>query len=196
MSLYQYKQTHGQSCTAVAMMITLAELGLIPDTDINQTTEMAYWGTAKRSSTVGEEEILPSAAIQLLISKGAKTEAYEDTGLTAGLKAYAPTDYAQYETGLSTAKIVRQGKLDPATAFNDNARSFLIVGFMSATKLMTHTVLMRKEGNQISVMNPDGGSETSYSSGEIISFLAGQNAPVTFAGLPYLYTGIAYRVWK
>jgi hypothetical protein len=124
------------------------------------------------------------------------TELFEDTSLTAALKHHAAADYGQYEGALISANITRQGKLNLGTAFSDDARVFLIVGFMSKAKLMTHAVLMRKDGGQIYVMNSDGPSDTPYSDSAIGGFLAGQTAQVAFAGKQYMFTGIAYRVWK
>lgn len=192
----QYNQTHPQSCTAVAIMVTLAELGLIPQTDVASTLEMQIWGQIKRSAVVGEEEIMPSAAVSYLQGKGMLAEVCQNKSITDGLKQFAPTDYKQYKSGLKGANIVRQAKLDPTTAFNNDARVFQIVGFMGTGKLMTHTILMRKDQGKIWAMNPDGATDTEYSESEIGNFLAGQQNSVNFAGKAYLCAGIAYRAWK
>jgi hypothetical protein len=177
-------------------MVTLAELGLIPQTDVASTLEMQIWGQIKRSAVVGEEEIMPSAAVSYLQTKGLLAEVCQDKSITGSLKKLAPVDYQQYKTGLKSASIVRQAKLDPTTAFNKDARVFQIVGFMGKGKLMTHTILLRKDQGKIWAMNPDGATDTEYSESEVGNFLAGQTSPVSFAGKAYLCAGIAYRAWK
>ncbi len=174
-------------------MVTMAELGIIQPHDICKSLEFGIWGNCKRSDVVGEEEIFPAQAMLSLRSKGAMAEIFQNKDITAGLKHAAANDYQQYKTGLANNGIQRNGKLDLSSCFNDDARIFVIVGFMQPT-LKTHTVLMRKDQGQIWVMNPDGGSDTSYSEGEIANFLAGQMAPVNFAGRSYLCAGIAIRV--
>lgn len=181
-------------------MVTMAEIGVIQPHDICQSLEMGIWGNCKRSDTVGEEEIFPSSAMLSVRSKGALAEIYEDKTITAALKQFAPVDYGQYKSGLKSSGITRNGKLDLSSAFQNEARVFIIVGFMdmghSGPKLMTHTVLARKDQGSIWVMNPDGKSDTQYSEGEITTFLNGQQAPTAFAGKSYLATGIAIRIWK
>ena len=194
MPRYQYNQTHQQSCSAVAIMITMAELGVIQPHDVCKALEFGIWGNCKRSDVAGEEEIFPAQAMLSLRSKGALAEIYQDKTITAGLKQAAAQDYQQYKAGLANNGIQRNGKIDLSSCFNDDARIFVIVGFMGQGKLLTHTVLMRKDQGSIWVMNPDGGTDTQYGDGEIATFLAGQTAPVTFAGRAYLCAGIAIRV--
>ena len=90
-------------------------------------------------------------------------EVCQNKSITDWLAQFAPTDYKQYKSGLKGANIVRQAKLDPTTAFNNDARVFQIVGFMGTGKLMTHTILMRKDQGKIWAMNPDGATDTEYS---------------------------------
>lgn len=195
MARHSYPQSQQQSCTAVAIMITLAELGKIPDTDINKPTEMKIWGLTKRSAMQGKEEIMPHSAILYLTSEGMKTELHQNKMITGGLKQAAADDYKEYKAGLKSAQITRSGALDVTTAFKDDARVFLIVGFYESQALKTHTVLLRKDNGKIWAMNPDGGTDTEYSEAEVLNFISGQTNPVNFANRPYLSAGIAYRVW-
>ncbi len=176
-------------------MVTLAELGKIPATDINQNKEMQIWGQTKRGNVKGLEEVMPHKAINYLTSQGLLTELHQNKTITGALKQAAAQDYAEYKQGLTAEKITRSGALDLTTAFAKDARVFLIVGFMDANALKTHTVLVRKDQGKLWVMNPDGGSDTEYADAQVLAFIGGQKTPVTFAGRSYLSAGIAYRAW-
>ncbi len=195
MARYSYNQTEEQSCTAAAIMVTLAELGKIAATDIDQNREMRIWGQTKRGNVQGQEEVMPHSAIDCLCSYGLHTELHQNKQITAVLKHAAATDYAEYKQGLQRYQIPRSGALNITTAFANDARVFLIVGFMSGLALKTHTVLVRRDQGSLWVMNPDGGTDTQYSDAEVLLFISGQNAPVHFAGRNYLCAGIAYRAW-
>ena len=195
MARYSYPQTEHQSCTAVSIMVTLAELGKIPATDINRNKEMLIWGLTKRGNLTGQEEVMPHKAINYLTSQGLLTELHQNKTITGGLKQAAPKDYAEYKQGLKSEKITRGAALDLTTAFAKDARVFLIVGFMEANALKTHTILVRKDQGKIWVMNPDGGSDTEYADSQVLAFIGGQKTPVNFAGRSYLCAGIAYRAW-
>jgi hypothetical protein len=198
-------QKKPQSCTAIAIKVTLHELGVSTYSGIDGG-ELALWEQLKRSNTIGEEEIMPHAAILYLQSRGCTVELIEDKIRTAPLSLNAPGDYSQYTTGLSTNGIVAQNRaLDPANDFLNAARVFVIVGFLGRAtvagplKLLTHTVLCRLHGGSYWTLNPDGATDKAYSLGEVQTFLAHANpmAPVKpeFASKKcYTYTGIAYRV--
>jgi hypothetical protein len=195
MAHYSYQQTEQQSCTAAAIMVTLAELGKIAATDIDQTREMRIWGQTKRSSVKGQEEIMPHSAIDCLCSYGLQTELHQNRTITGGLKQAAAKDYAEYKQGVQRYQIPRGAALNLSTAFAKDARVFLIVGFMVGNDLKTHTILLRRDQGNIWVMNPDGGSDTQYSDSQVLGFISGQTTPVTFACRSYLCAGIAYRTW-
>ena len=195
MARYSYNQTEEQSCTAAAIMVTLAELGKIASTDIDQTREMRIWEQTKRGTVQGKEEVMPHNGIDCLCSYGLHTELHENNQITAVLKHAAAADYAEYERGLQHYQITRSGAVNITTAFANDARVFLIVGFMSGQDLKTHTVLMRRDQGSLWVMNPDGGTDTQYTDAEVLQFTSGQTAPVPFAGRDYLCAGIAYRAW-
>jgi hypothetical protein len=195
MAHYSFQQTEPQSCTAASIMVTLAELGKIPATDIKQTKEMEIWGLTKRGNVKGQEEVMPHKAINYLTSQGLVTELHQNKTITDGLKKAAAHDYAEYKQGLKDEKITRSGELNLTTAFAKDARVFLIVGFMEANALKTHTILVRKDGGKLWVMNPDGGSDTEYADAKVLAFIGGQKTPVNFAGRNYLCAGIAYRAW-
>lgn len=199
MPRYAYAQAHPQSCTAVAIMVTLSELGLT-DVHLSRGREMMIHGQLKRDPTPGsgQEEILPHAAVQYLTQMGTSATVYQDKARTTPLKGAAPGDYAQFKQGLAGAGIGRTfGAIDLNTVFNNDARVFLIVGFFQGPALKTHTILMRQDGGSVWVMNPDGGTDHQYTAGQVSAFL---NAPMTatfhFANRGYIYTGIATRVWR
>ncbi len=103
-------QKKPQSCTALAIKVTLHELGVSTYSGIDGG-ELALWEQLKRSNTIGEEEILPHAAILYLQSRGCTVELIEDKFRTAPLSLKAPDDYLQYTKGLSTNGIVAQFRI-------------------------------------------------------------------------------------
>jgi hypothetical protein len=127
MARYQYAQQHAQSCTAVALMVTLKEIGLWSGRDLNRGLEAMVHGLLKRDKTVGSgmEEILPHAAAAYLIEQGAIAEVLEQKSRTALLKAAAAADYKQYDDGITSSGITRRDTaVDLSTAFNNDARVF------------------------------------------------------------------------
>jgi hypothetical protein len=197
-------QSRPQSCTALAIKVALHEFGISTYSGTDGG-EISLWQQLKRSSTSGEEEILPHAAVKYLQSRGCTVEVIEDPAHTVPLSGRARADYIQYTTGLTSHGIVPQTRpLDLTKDFLDDARVFIIVGFIGAPtrggppKLLTHTVLCRKEEGMYWTLNPDGGTDKAYSLSEVQAFLANTNliSPVKpeFASKKiYIYTGITYR---
>ena len=197
-------QSRPQSCTALAIKVALHEFGISTYSGLDGG-EVSLWQQLKRSSTTGDEEILPHAAVTYLQSRGCKVEVIEDPAHTVPLSGRARADYIQYMTGLASHGIVPQNRpLDLTKDFLNDARVFIIVGFIGAPtrggppKLLTHTVLCRKEEGMYWTLNPDGGTDKAYSISEVQAFLANTNliSPVKpeFASKKtYIYTGICYR---
>ncbi len=196
------KQAAPQSCTALAIKCTLHEFGLGTYSGV-AGGELTLWNELKRGSTAGEEEILPHAAIACLRSRGCTVELIQDPARVKPLKLHAPKDYSDYKSGLASKGIVpRKRPLDLDADFADDARVFMIVGFISLAlrKLATHTILCRREGAEYWALNPDGATDKAYTRIEMESFLAHANPLLTgpeFASKDiYVYTGIAFRVVK
>jgi hypothetical protein len=197
-------QARPQSCTALAIKVALHELGISAYPGLDGG-ELSLWQQLKRSSRTGDEDIMPHAAVTYLQSRGCTVEVIEDPAHTLLLSGRARSDYIQYTTGLTSHGIVPHNRpLDLTKDFADDARVFIIVGFIGAPtrggppKLLTHTVLCRKEGGMYWTLNPDGGTDKAYSLSEVQAFLANTNliAPVKpeFASKKtYIYTGINYR---
>ena len=197
-------QSRPQSCTALAIKVALHEFGISTYSGLDGG-EISLWQQLKRSSTTGEEEILPHAAVTYLQSRGCTVQVIEDPAHTVPLSGRARADYIQYTTGLTSHGIVPQYRpLDLTKDFLNDARVFIIVGFIGAPtrggppKLLTHTVLCRNEGGMYWILNPDGGTDKAYSLSEIQAFLANTNliSPVKpeFASKKtYIYIGISYR---
>ena len=198
------QQHHPQSCTALAIKIALHEFGIATYSGL-AGGEISLWQELKRGATSGEEEILPHSAIMNLRARGCTVELIEDKVRTAPLSLHAPTDYGQYSTGLSTNGIVAQNRaLDPAGDFLNDARVFMIVGFLGRAtpfgppKLLTHTVLCRLDGGMYWALNPDGGTDKAYTLSEFQTFLANTSPmlpvkPEFASKTSYTYTGISYR---
>ena len=188
-----HEQAHSQSCNALAIIITLAELGKGSYAG-NKGEELTLHSVLKRSKKAGEEEIMPYRTVEYLkYRKGLDVTVVEDQTRTAVLKASVTDLYNDWMEGL---KAIRSSpalrKLDLVKDFEGDARVFLIVGFMDKRKLMTHTILARKEAAKYCVLNPDGGTDDEYTLGHMQGFLsAPMNKPVPFANRDYIYTGIA-----
>lgn len=188
-----HEQDHPQSCNALAILVALAELGR-GKYGGNKGEEATLHSVLKRSSVSGEEEIMPYRTVEYLkYRKGLDTVVIEDQTRTAGLKAMAADMYKDCMDGLKAIRsspVLRA--LDLASDFGKDARVFLIVGFIDKGKLMTHTILARLDGPTYYVLNPDGGTDTPYTLGDMKTFLGASPAsPQSFAGRNYIYTGIA-----
>lgn len=198
-----HPQAEPQSCTALAIRCALHEFGLSTYAGV-AGGELPLWNELKRGTKQGEQEILPHAAIEYMAQRGLTVEMIEDKVRTRPLAHLAAKDYSDYLVGLKAINVTPVDRgIDLKADFDDDARVFMIVGFIDAKlgKLATHTILCRREGNSYWALNPDGGTDKSYDASEMIRFMAVTDPIIKpkpeFASKDiYLYTGLSYRAWK
>jgi len=192
------KQDHPQSCTALAIKCALHEFDIIKYDGL-KGGELKLWNKLKRSNSKGEEDIMPHSAVSYLLKKGCKVEIIENKTKSAPLVQLANKEYSEYQQGLTQENLKPTNRpLDVIKDFENDARIFMIVGFLNQGKFSTHTLLCRKDANSYWVLNPDGGTDTSYTYSEFDAFLKHNNPQVQSPNFGsktnYIFTGICFRV--
>lgn len=192
MPRYSFAQTRAQSCGAVAVMVAMAELGVIGAPQINAATETQIWRNIWRGNAPNESPV--SYVANFFIGNDRNAQLYEDQTRIANLMAASPamvTDYGRHRDELSSAGMT--GQISPLLPlhFADNARIVLAVIIAATGQL--HYLLARQEGGGIWVMNPDSGMDTQQP-----DLFAWANGPAGGArdigGVNYIFTGIFVRV--
>src|SRR6266487_1318955 len=95
-----YRQTHTQSCTAVAIIVSLAEFCIKNFNSAVAGEELPLHNKLKRSAIPGEEEIMPHKAAEDLRNHGLQMTVIQDKGRTGALKGSVSTMYKAYKSGL------------------------------------------------------------------------------------------------
>jgi hypothetical protein len=194
-----YRQFHDQTNVAVAVSVVLAEFGLIPLDTSKPRQELTLHGLFQRGPYAEDRGMLLRYALRHLAVCGLKWTLSHDASRTAALenrvKAVTPDFRFQLFKDL---KSPAESGLHLESALSDDARLLLVEAQPSLRSVPTHVLVVRQEGPLCYVMNSHTGADHECQVGHVAAHLATpvSMGPVSFAGMQYLYTGIAVRVCR
>jgi hypothetical protein len=196
---FTYRHVHDQTNVAVTTTVLLAEFGLVQLDTSKPRQELTLHGLLQRGLYREERGLLLRNALRHLSVAGLKYSVLHDAARTAAIENRIRRETPEFEFQFFR-DLATQGEtgLHLDSVFSDDAR-LLIVDVRHSTRGMPiHVLLARREGPTCYVMNSHTGQDHAYQPVHLAAHLAspvGAGA-VSFAGLQYLYTGIAVRVWQ
>lgn len=185
-----------KSCGAAAAMVTLAELGLLTGAEVNRGTAKIIYNQIQKAP--GDESPAGKMA-NYLIHKGCAVEILINKDLTKALIAGDQSGklgkaYAEHKLELK-GKNIKQVKVSSFTLshLDGNAR-LILVGILPAEGA-AHNIVLRKDGDDLWIMNPDGGKDEKRKD-TFIKFLNEAGKQKDIGGVDYIFSGIVLRVTK
>ena len=195
--MFSYRQFHDETNIATVVMVTLAELGVQTFDPSLRGQELVIHGLLQHGRFLEGRGTTLARAVKFLFDRNIQSQILLDAGRTAALKQRLLTadpnfDFALVSDlgsptsrGLSIESDVRTGNC-----------VMLVESRHAVARLPLHVLLLRSDGDRYVVMNSATGENHMYSH-ELLSVHLG--TPVSFgaqsfAGLQYLYTGIAIRL--
>ena len=194
-----YRQFHDQTNIAVATAVLLAEFGLA-DFDISRPQqELTLHGLIQRGLYEEGRGMLLRNALRYLAVAGLKWTLIHDAARTAAIQSRVRTAMPDFEFRfVSDLKSPAEAGLHLDTALSGSGRLLLVEARHSMRDVPVHVLLVRREGDVCYVMNSHTGQDYAYELGHVAAHVTApvSMGPVSFAGLQYLYTGVAVRIWQ
>lgn len=194
-----YRQFHDQTNVAVATAVVLAEFGLIGLDPSRPRQELTLHGIIQRGLYAEDRGMLLRNALRQLSVAGLNWILMHDTARTAAIQNRVRGAYPDYDFRFFVdLKSPAEAGFHLESVFSDDARLLLVEARPSIRGVPVHVLLVRREGELCYVMNSHTGQDHAYEIGHLAAHLASpvSMGPVSFAGLQYLYTGIAVRIWR
>jgi hypothetical protein len=196
---FAYRQFHDQTNVAVATAVLLAEFGLA-DFDVSRPRqELTLHGLIQRGLYEEDRGMLLRNALRYLSAAGLKWTVLHDAARSAAVenrvRSTAPDFRFQF---VSDLKSPAESGLHLDSMLSGDARLLLVEARPSIRGIPVHVLLVRREDDTCYVMNSHTGLDHMYELGHVAAHLATpvSMGPVSFAGLQYMYTGIAVRIWR
>jgi hypothetical protein len=192
-----YRQFHDQTNVAVATLVVLAEFGLIEFDTSRPRQELTLHGLLQRGLYEEDRGKVLRNALRYLSVAGLNCNVLHDVARTGAvetrIKRAAPDFSFRFFRDLKAP-----GEAAPHldAAFSGDARLLLVESRPALHTVPVHVLLARRDGDLCYVMNSHTGRDHVYGLGQVATHLTSPVAmgAVSFAGLLYLYTGIAVRI--
>lgn len=203
MPRYQFDQNKlaktgddGKSCGAAASLVTLIELGKLPDTALTKKKALEIYGIIQKAP---HDESPAGAVASFLAGEGVAVEVLINKSVTKNLIAWDPSgalDKAYKEHKLEIkGKGIKQKSINAYDAALLDDEGHLLLVCIIAGSTLSHYVLVRKDNGKIWVMNPDGGADQERKD-TFINFLNTPGKNKDIGGVQYIFSGIAIHVKK
>jgi hypothetical protein len=194
-----YRQFHDQTNVAVAAWVVMAEFGMATLDTSKPRQELTLHGLIQRGIYAEDRGMVLHNALRHLGAAGLNWTLMHDAARTAALQERvrsATPDYTFQFFG--DLKSPAEGGLHLESVLSDDARVLLVESRPSVRGVPVHVLVARREGDLCYVMNSHTGQDHAYEIGHVASHLAApiSMGPMSFAGLQYIYTGIAVRIWR
>jgi len=192
-----YRQFHDQTNVAAAVSVVMAEFGVFPLDTSKPRQELTLHGLFQRGLYAEDRGLLLRNALRHLAVAGLHWTLVHDAPRTAALENRVKSVRPDFRFQLfQDLKSPAESGLHLESALSDDARLLLVEARPSLRGLPLHVLVVRRDAGLCYVMNSQTGDDHACELGNVAAHLASpvSMGPVSFAGLQYLYTGIAVRV--
>lgn len=194
-----YRQFHHETNTAAAALVVMAEFGVTTFDAAERGLELELHGLLQRGRYEESRGLLLRNAVNHLFNAGLRSTILNDAERTEALQQRLAQADPEFKFQFHGDLGARSGRsLSMEYDFAGDARVLLVEAQHAARRIPIHLLLARREGDTYYVMNTATGQDHPYQPAQMAAHLGSpvSAGPIAFAGLQYLYTGIAVRIAK